>query len=87
MSQSGKKPAVHASPRLALLSCSVFEREIALLVRDATHTTQAPEDIWRLGAAMFIAGPLVCVASLVAITRYPLTPDLIKRLTAQNALQ
>ena len=52
-------------------------------VTDAAHTAQTPEAIWRLGAATFIAGPLVCVASLVAIRRYPLTRDIINRSTAK----
>jgi Na+/melibiose symporter-like transporter len=39
--------------------------------------TQTPEAIWRLGAATFLAGPLVCVASLLAIRRYPLTREMI----------
>lgn len=47
------------------------------------NATQTPEAIWRLGAATFIAGPLVCVASLVAISRYPLTRDLVNRLTTR----
>jgi Na+/melibiose symporter-like transporter len=54
-------------------------------VTDATHTTQTPEAIWRLGAATFIAGPLVCVASLLAIRRYPLTREIINAETANQA--
>ena len=34
---------------------------------------RSPDAIWRLGAATFIAGPLVCVVSLLAIWRYPIT--------------
>ena len=49
-------------------------------VEDAAHTTQTPEVIWRLGAATFIAGPLMCVISLLAIRRYPLTHDIINNL-------
>jgi Na+/melibiose symporter-like transporter len=52
-------------------------------VTDATHATQTPEAIWRLGLATFIAGPLVCVASLVAIGRYPITRDIINCLTVE----
>jgi Na+/melibiose symporter-like transporter len=54
-------------------------------VTDAAHTAQTPEAIWRLGAATFIAGPLVCVASLMAIARYPLTRDIINTETAKRA--
>jgi GPH family glycoside/pentoside/hexuronide:cation symporter len=50
-------------------------------VEDATHTTQTSEVIWRLGAATLIAGPLVYIASLVAISRYPLTREIIDKLT------
>ena len=42
-------------------------------VTDAAHTPQTPAAIWRLGAATFLAGPLVCATSLLAIRRYPLT--------------
>lgn len=53
-------------------------------VTDAAHTTQTPEAIWRLGAATFIAGPLVCVASLLAIQRYPITRQHLAALNAQS---
>ena len=52
-------------------------------VTDAAHTTQTPEAIWRLGAATFIAGPVVCVASLLAIRRYPITRQRLDSLLAQ----
>jgi GPH family glycoside/pentoside/hexuronide:cation symporter len=42
-------------------------------VTDTAQTTQTPEAIWRLGLATLLAGPLVCVASLLAIGRYPIT--------------
>lgn len=54
-------------------------------VTDAAHTTQTPAAIWRLGAATFIVGPLVCVASLMAIRRYPLTRSLINDLTTKSS--
>jgi GPH family glycoside/pentoside/hexuronide:cation symporter len=54
-------------------------------VEDAMHTTQAPEVIWRLGAATFIAGPLMCVISLLAIRFYPLTYEIINNLTNKYA--
>jgi Na+/melibiose symporter-like transporter len=50
-------------------------------VEDAAHTTQTPLVIWRLGAATFIAGPLVCIVSLLAIRRHPLTHETITNLT------
>lgn len=42
-------------------------------VSDAADSTQTPAAIWRMGAATFIAGPLVAVAALAAIARYPLS--------------
>jgi Na+/melibiose symporter-like transporter len=48
------------------------------------NAEQTPEAIWRLGAATFIAGPLVCVASLLAIRLYPLTRERVKSLVAQE---
>lgn len=47
-------------------------------VTDAAHATQTPEAIWRLGAATFIVGPLVCVAALAAIARYPLSRKVLE---------
>jgi GPH family glycoside/pentoside/hexuronide:cation symporter len=54
-------------------------------VNDATHTTQTPEAIWRLGAATFLAGPLVCVAALLAIWRYPLSRAMLNQLSSEAA--
>lgn len=51
----------------------------------ATHdATQTPEAIWRLGAATFIAGPLLCVASLMAIRRYPLSREIVKNFSTKS---
>ncbi len=47
--------------------------------------SQTPEAIWRLGAATFLAGPLVCVASLLAIRLYPLTREMIIAQTTKPA--
>lgn len=49
----------------------------------AENATQTPEAVWRLGLATFLAGPLVCVLSLAAISRYPLNRERIQRLTAK----
>ena len=51
-------------------------------VTDAAHTTQTPEAIWRLGSATFLAGPLVCVAALLAIRQYPITRQRLAALVA-----
>lgn len=55
----------------------------AFSLATVAHTTQTPEAIWRLGAATFIAGPLVCVASLLAIRRYPITRQQLDSLIAK----
>jgi len=52
-------------------------------ITDTAHTTQTPEAIWRLGLATFIAGPIVYLAALLAIRRYPLSRQ---RLAALSAL-
>jgi Na+/melibiose symporter-like transporter len=49
----------------------------------AEHATQTPEAIWRLGAATFIAGPLVSLGALAAIARYPLTRATIANLSSK----
>ena len=53
-------------------------------VTDATHQTQTPEAIWRLGTATLLAGPLFCVAALFAIHRYPITRQRLASLIAQS---
>jgi GPH family glycoside/pentoside/hexuronide:cation symporter len=52
-------------------------------VTDAAHETQTPEAIWRLGTATFLAGPLFCVAALLAIRRYPITRQRLASLVAK----
>jgi GPH family glycoside/pentoside/hexuronide:cation symporter len=46
------------------------------------NATQTPDAIWRLGAATFVVGPLVCIASLLAIARYPLTREMVKGISS-----
>jgi GPH family glycoside/pentoside/hexuronide:cation symporter len=53
-------------------------------VGDAAHSTQAPEVIWRLGAATFIAGPVMCIVSLLAIRYYPLTHEAVNKAMSGN---
>ena len=48
------------------------------------NATQTPEAIWRLGAATFIAGPLLCIASLMAIRRYPLSREIVESLSSKS---
>jgi Na+/melibiose symporter-like transporter len=51
-------------------------------VTDAARTTPTPEAIWRLGAATFLPGPLVCVAAFLAIRQYPVTRQRLAALGA-----
>jgi GPH family glycoside/pentoside/hexuronide:cation symporter len=39
--------------------------------------TQSPETIWRLGAVTFVIGAFICLLSLLAIRKYPVTHGLI----------
>ena len=50
-------------------------------VTDAQHTTQLPAAIWKLGAGMFLIGPLVSVGALLAIRQYPFTRQRLASLT------
>ncbi|MEI7902271.1 MAG: hypothetical protein WCK89_18620 [bacterium] len=36
-------------------------------------SADAAQTVWRLGAAMFLAGPVMCLMALAAVARYPLT--------------
>ena len=53
-------------------------------VTDATHKTQTPEAIWRLGTATLLAGPLLYVVALLAIHRYPITRQRLASLIAKS---
>lgn len=53
-------------------------------VESPAHAAPPPAVIWRLGAATFLAGPLVCVAALAAIARYTLNREAITRLTSAS---
>ena len=39
---------------------------------------QNPEAIWRLGAVTFVIGAFICLLSLLAIRKYPLTRSLLE---------
>ncbi len=45
---------------------------------------QAPDAIWRLGMVTFVIGALVCVLSLLAIRRYPITRARLESLRSQG---
>jgi Na+/melibiose symporter-like transporter len=46
--------------------------------RSAEAVSQSPEAIWRLGAVTFVIGAAICLLSLLAIRKYPVTGRLIQ---------
>jgi Na+/melibiose symporter-like transporter len=44
--------------------------------------TQTPQAIWNLGMITFVVGALICLASLLAIRRYPITRQYLEDLRA-----
>jgi len=86
MNKDGAYSAVFSlSMRLAIsfsLMASGWTLSGIGFVTDAARTTPTPEAIWRLGAATFLAGPLVCVAALLAIRQYPITRQRLAALVA-----
>lgn len=46
----------------------------------APDAGQTPEAIWKLGMVTFLAGALICFASLLAIRRYPITRETLERI-------
>ncbi|MGA9876712.1 MAG: MFS transporter, partial [Solirubrobacteraceae bacterium] len=45
---------------------------------------QSPDAIWRLGAVTFVGGALVCLFSLLAIRKYPVTAKKMEEMRAMN---
>src|ERR1035437_4099211 len=41
--------------------------------KNAEAVMQSPEEIWRLGVVTFVLGAFICLLSLLAIRKYPLT--------------
>ncbi len=54
-----------------ILSAIGFSADVA----QGSHTAQT---VWRLGAATFLAGPIMCLLALVAVTRYPLSRRMLE---------
>ena len=46
--------------------------------QNAEAVTQNPEAIWRLGLVTFVLGAFICLLSLLAIRKYPLTRSLLE---------
>ena len=45
----------------------------------ARPVTQTPQAIWSLGMVTFVIGAMLCLASLAAIRRYPITRKRLKQ--------
>jgi GPH family glycoside/pentoside/hexuronide:cation symporter len=89
VNKDGAYSAVFSLAMRLAISCSLMASGWILsgigFVTDAHHTTQLPAAIWKLGAAMFLIGPLVCVGALLAIRQYPVTRQHLALLTARAA--
>jgi GPH family glycoside/pentoside/hexuronide:cation symporter len=44
---------------------------------DAAQGSHTAQTVWRLGAATFLAGPVMCLLALAAVARYPLSREMI----------
>ena len=53
--------------------------------KDGKPVTQTAEAIWNLGMVTFVIGAVICLASLLAIRRYPITRERLERLRAGTA--
>lgn len=51
----------------------------------APDAGQTPAAIWNLGMITFIVGALICLISLLAIRRYPITRDVLERMRSTKA--
>jgi GPH family glycoside/pentoside/hexuronide:cation symporter len=61
---------------LSLLTSGIVLQLIGYRVPRGTESViQSPEAIWRLGAVTFIVGSLICLLSLLAIRKYPVTVE------------
>ncbi len=48
--------------------------------KDGVAVTQSPDAIWRIGLVTFVVGSLICLGSLFAIRRYPITREGLERM-------
>jgi GPH family glycoside/pentoside/hexuronide:cation symporter len=48
------------------------------VLKRGEEAEQSPEAIWRLGAVIFVLGAFICLLSLLAIRKYPLTRSLLE---------
>ena len=47
--------------------------------KDGGMVTQTPAAVWNLGMVTFVVGALICLVSLLAVRRYPITRELLER--------
>ena len=55
--------------------------------KNAEAVMQSPEAIWRLGAVTFVLGAFICLLSLLAIRKYPLTRSLLEEARRNDSLK
>jgi Na+/melibiose symporter-like transporter len=48
--------------------------------KDGKAVTQTPQAIWNLGMVTFVIGAVICLLSLLAIQRYPITRQRLEAL-------
>jgi Na+/melibiose symporter-like transporter len=52
--------------------------------KDGKTVTQTPEAVWNLGLVTFVIGAVICLLSLLAIRRYPITSGSLERLREEG---
>lgn len=55
--------------------------------KNAEAVMQSPEAIWRLGGVTFVLGAFICLLSLLAIRKYPLTRSLLEEARRNGRLK
>ena len=55
--------------------------------KGAQAVSQSPEANWRLGAVTFVLGAFICLLSLLAIRKYPLTRSLLEEARKNGSLK
>lgn len=79
VNKDGTYSAVFSLSMKLAISCALLASgwTLTAIGFSADAGTHSAETIWRLGAAMFIAGPLMSLVALAAVARYPLTRQLL----------
>jgi Na+/melibiose symporter-like transporter len=53
--------------------------------KDGAAVVQTPEAIWRLGMVTFVIGAVICLGSLAAIRRHPVTKQRLEAIREELA--